>query len=385
MTFTETGNNCHFLKFLLHTSDFFWKKRRKGKEFTTENEIITTRHLLNKLTALGFLLHDYKNESERVTIIAMDGMESEVGASEGRTGKSLFGVATEHVIPQVYIAAKNRKLTEDNFLFGEVTEKTKVIFLDDVRVNIDFEFFFPLITGKLKVNPKGGQPFTLGRDDTPKLFISTNHAISGDGSSFTDRQAFMAFSDFYNEDHKPIHDFHQNFFTEWGKEQWNLFYNLMASALMVYFRSLKEGWVGHGRGILEPPLGFIERRRLRQQMGEDFLAWAEEYFSAEFNNDDFGLQNRMNRQLVRGEVYEDLLEKNPHVRKWITPSSFSRRLKSFCRYMKYHYNPDRPNREGLDFADFIREKNRESFIGEPNKTNGVEYITIADDNYLGMP
>ena len=254
-----------------------------------------------------------------------------------------------------------------------------------MRVNIDFEFFFPLITGKLKVNPKGGQPFTLGRDDTPKLIISTNHAISGEGTSFTDRQAFMAFSDFYNDNHKPIHDFQHNFFTEWGKEQWNLFYNLMASCLMLYFRSLKEGWIGQGRGIIDPPMASIEKRRLRQQMGEDFMAWADEYFSADFNDDDFGLQKRMNHQLVRREVYEDLLEKTPHVRKWITPSSFSRRLKSFCKYMKYHYNPDRPNREGFEFADFIRENNRKSFIGEANKTNGVEYITIADDDYLGMP
>jgi len=381
---TETGSKCDFLKFLLYTSDFFWKKRKKGEVFTTENEILTTRHLLNKLTALGYLLHDYKNDSELKAVIAMDGMQSEVGASEGRSGKSLMGVAIEYVIPQAYIAAKSRKLTEDNFLFGEVNEKTKNVFLDDVRANIDFEFFFSLITGKLKVNPKGGQPFTLGKEDTPKLLISTNHAINGDGSSFTDRQAYMAFSDYYNDTHKPVHDFQHNFFTEWGKEQWNLFYNLMASCLMLYFRSLKEGWVGQGRGIIDPPMGSLDKRRLRQQMGEDFLAWAEDYFSGEVNDDDLGLQRRMNRQLVRKEIYDDMGEKNPLVRKWITPSSFSKRLKAFCKFMGYHYNPSRPNREGIEFADWLRENKRGSFIGEPDKTSGTEFITVADQDYLGM-
>jgi len=385
MELTETGSKCDYLKFLLNTSNFFWKKLKKGGDLTTEDEIMTTRHLLNKLTCLGFLMHDYKNDSENKAIIAMDGMLSEVGASEGRSGKSIVGVGLEYVLPQVYIAAKSRKLTEDNFLFGEVNEKTKIVFLDDVRANIDFEFFFPLITGKLKVNPKGGQPFTLDKEDTPKLLISTNHAINGDGSSFTDRQAYMAFSDYYNDTHKPVHDFHQNFFTEWGKEQWNLFYNLKAACLNIYFRSLKEGWVGNGQGIIDPPMGSIEKRRLRQKMGEDFLAWADEYFSSEINDDEnLGTVKRMNRRQVRKELYDDLMDKNPHVRKWISPSSFSKRIKAFCLYNKYHYNPTVPNREGVEFADYLHENPRGIFMGEADKSGGTEYMTIADSEYMGM-
>jgi hypothetical protein len=32
-----------------------------------------------------------------------------------------------------------------------------------------------------------------------KLFMTTNHAINGEGASFKDRQSHMAFSDYYNE------------------------------------------------------------------------------------------------------------------------------------------------------------------------------------------
>ena len=152
---SNEAQKCDFLRFLSNASKFYWRKRMLYDKDPTRYDAIEpeevfeeTRHLVNKLTATGYLLHDYKNDSELKAVIAMDGKLSEVGASNGRSGKSLFGRAIEYVIPQVYIAAKNKKLTEDQFLFGEVTEKVKNVFLDDVRANVDFEFFFPLITGK---------------------------------------------------------------------------------------------------------------------------------------------------------------------------------------------------------------------------------------------
>src|SRR5690606_26737786 len=151
------------------------KFRKTGLEEdapSLDEQFMNNRHLVNKLTAIGYLLHDYKNASELKAVIAMDGRISEVGASNGRTGKSLVGAAIEQVIPQEYIDAKNKKITEDQFLFSDVTEKTMNIFLDDMRANIDFEHFFTLITGKLKVNVKGGARFSLNQEDTPKLFCT---------------------------------------------------------------------------------------------------------------------------------------------------------------------------------------------------------------------
>ena len=115
--------------------------------------------MASKMTAIGYLLHKYRDKSCEKAVIAMDGRLSEVGESNGRTGKSIVGFAIGEVVPQVYIGAKSKDLEHDPFLFKEVTEKTDNIFLDDVRANIDFEFFFPIITGKLMVNTKGVKRF----------------------------------------------------------------------------------------------------------------------------------------------------------------------------------------------------------------------------------
>lgn len=389
---SEHGQKCHFLKFLEYTSDFVWRKKRKLSGLNgnvkpedmigPEEFLINSKHLINKLTAIGYLLHDYKNDSELKAVIGMDGKLSEVGASNGRTGKSLVGKALEFVIPQVYIPAKNSKITEDIFLFGEVTEKHKNIFLDDVRANIDFEFFFPLITGKLKVNPKGAQPFTLEQADTPKLYITTNHAINGEGASFKDRQAFMAFSDYYNENHKPVDDFGINFFSEWDNDQWNLFYNLMANCLVLYFRSIREGWSGKNSGIVQPPMESIELRQLRQMIGEDFLQWAEASFTQTADGTPT-VESKLNIQHIRKELFDNFTDQYPHARKYVTTTSFGKRMRLYCKFKKFHFNPHKPNHDGVNFFDFVRLYPDKSFDGESDKTGGKEYWTIANNRWTG--
>ncbi len=381
---SKEGQKCHFLQFIINTSDFTFHKKKKYKKTGNSKDspeleelFQDNRHLVNKLTAMGYLLHDYKNDSELKAVICMDGKISEVGASNGRTGKSLFGRAVEQVIPQTYIPAKNKRITEDNFLYGEVTEKTKNIFLDDVRANIDFEFFFPVISGKLKVNPKGGQPFTLDQNDTPKLLLSTNHAINGEGSSFRDRQAFVAFSDFYSDNHKPIDDFGVNFFSEWEQDQWNLFYNLMATCLQLYFQSMREGWAGKNKGIVEPPMESLEKRRLRQQIGEDFMTWAEVTFAVKPDGKPIDENSKINQRNSRKELYDDFLEQHQHARKYVTATSFKKRMRYYCKYKGFHFNPNKPNSEGIEFVTWIKHYPANTFEGEPDKSGGVEYFTIA--------
>ncbi len=386
---TEEGEKCHFLQFLKNTSNFTFRKFQKYKKTGNEEDaplmeelFHDNRHLINKLTAMGYLLHDYKNDSELKAVICMDGRISEVGASNGRTGKSLFGRALEQVIPQTYIPAKNKRITEDNFLYGDVTEKTKNIFLDDVRANIDFEFFFPVISGKLKVNPKGGQPFTLDQNDTPKLLLTTNHAINGEGSSFRDRQAFVAFSDFYNDGHKPIDDFGVNFFTEWEQDQWNLFYNLMATCIQLYFQSLREGWAGKNKGIVEPPMESLEKRRLRQQIGEDFMQWAEMTFAADTDGKPVDENSKIGQRNSRKFLYDDFLENFQHARKYVTATSFKKRMIYYCKYKGFHFNINKPNSDGIEYVTWIKHNPGMSFEGEADKSGGVEYFTISTHEEL---
>lgn len=375
--FSEQAEQCHFAKFLWNSSEFFWRKMIDPasrtpfhKDNRTMDEIFENgRHFVAKMTAIGYLLHKYRDKSCEKAVIAMDGKLSEVGESFGRTGKSIVGTAIGKVIPQAYIGAKSKDLTSDPFIWEEVNEKIENVFIDDARANVDFEFFFPVITGQMTVNVKGMKKSTLPEPQTPKLFFTTNHAINGNSPSFKDRQFLIAFSDWYNETHKPIDDFGVNFFTEWDEKQWTLFYNFMASCLQLYFKAQSLGWGVNRSGLIAAPTERLELRRMLQFIGMNFLLWADEYFGVSDNINPADItSDHLGMKIPRIELYNDYLDKNPLDRKYITAHIFKKKIKAWCEYRGLIFNPhkrDEYGRPGLD-----------------DKSGGVEFFTISNSNAI---
>ncbi len=120
---------------------------------------------------------------------------------------------------------------DPSFITTEVTENTKVVFIDDVKNNFSFESLFQNISGDWFVKNKRGVsiiPFSK----SPKIYITTDHALKGKG--YSERQWLITFSDFYNAQHKPIDDFGVLFFEDWGFDQWNLLCNLMLECIQLY-------------------------------------------------------------------------------------------------------------------------------------------------------
>lgn len=390
LDYSEQSKECHFLQFLMNASNFNHRK----KELTIEDQFLHARNLLNKLTAFGYLLHDYKDETESKAVIAVDGKISEVGVSNGGSGKSIGGEAIGQIVPQVIIDGKNKKLDDDNFRYNDVTEKTKSLFFDDVRPNFEFESVFSIITNGMTVNQKSGRRFSLSKQDTPKLYISTNHMLNGVGSSFTRRQAYIVFSDFYNATHQPIHDFGVPFFSGWDANQWNLFYNLKATCVLLYLKSKQQGWSGaKGLGIVPPPMEDVERRKLRQLMGESFLTWAEAYF----HWDEERHTGNLNQRHSRKELFDDYLNENPLERKYCNAPRFKEKVLAYCRYAGLDFNPKQRNSDGLDLMQYypklveqrpdktlktiLLRDDVPPFVGRDDKTGGKEYFTLANKDF----
>lgn len=349
LDFSEAGLKCDFLQFLWNTSVYFDRKKPFA-DATLDEKFETTRHMLSKLTAFGYLLHRFRESDNQKAVVAMDGTMSEVGKSNGRSGKSLLGVALEQLVPTVTIPGKRKDLMEDKFLFEEVDQRTGAIFFDDVRPNLDIEFLFPYITGKFTLEKKGLGKMTLPPEFVQKFYITTNHALRGEGGSFEDRQFLIGYSNWYNKNHKPKDDFGTMFFDEWDTKQWNLFYNMAATCLHLYFK----------HGLVPAPSEKLLNRKMRQEMGEQFLDWAEEYFSNPDN---------VNQRIYKDTVYQcsradadhikhgdGFVTKYPSHRRWTSPQVFKSKLKLYCKFKKYEFNKEK---EGNDI-----------------KSNGREYIVI---------
>lgn len=346
------GRKCHFLQFLINTSNFTWRRASheiEGAELN-ENHI----HVLSKLCAIGYMMMEAKDANVARAVIGMDGKLSEVGESNGRSGKSLIGELMRRIISIAYIPGKNRDLFGDQFVWNDVVEKTKLVFIDDVLRSFPFESLFPNITGDWSVNYKGGRRVTFPFNMSPKIYIATNHAIGGTGSSFTDRQWLLAFSDFYNDKHKPADDFGGLFFDEWDYEQWNLTWNMLANCIQLYLTY----------GVIQAPGERLEQRKLRQEITETLISWAEEYFSSE---------EKFNHKIARKELYDSFCTYDPAQRKFISPTQFKKKFIQYCTFKGYVFNPDKYDPETGKPHQFDRD-------GKPvidDKSGGIEYITIG--------
>lgn len=366
---TTIGKQCHFLQFLINTSNFTWRKEKMQQEQIRQSgktDIVipdderyeNTEHLIAKLCAIGYMLMECKDRSNSKAVVAMDGKQSEVGTSNGRSGKSIIGELFKHIMSTVYINGKKSDLATDNFLWDELSEKSKAVFLDDVRPGFDFESLFANITGDWAVNYKGGRRCTFPFSSSPKIYITTNHALNGEGSSFKDRQWLIAFSDFYNDVRKPIHDFGVMFFDEWDFEQWNYTWNLLATCVQLYLKY----------GVIESPGERLEARILRQAIGEEFIAWADEYFSSDDNR---------NKRLVRKTLSENYLEYAPSQRKWNTANKFKNKIIKYCEWKGYVFNPQRY--DPISSLPMFFDKDGKPDLDD--KSGGVEYFTIGDEYF----
>ena len=365
---TPESEECEFLQYLANTSNMAFDSEHI-REFTPQEWDDLCHHMVNKITTIGYLLTDFIYESERNAVVIQDHKMSEVGQSFGGAGKSLLGTAIGKIKPQTEIDGKDFSV-DDKFTFQRVTRSTRNVFIDDVRPNFNFQSLFNKISGTMIVQRKQMSDLEIPAAACPKFMIATNHAIKdADEGSIKRRISYVEYSSWYNSGHQPVDDFHHMLFSDWDDRQWALFDNLMAECVMYYFRSREQQWYREGKGAVPPPMRNIELRTLRQNMSEVMYQWAEEYF------DPSG--TKLNERLCKQDVYNDFLSIAGDPRyHGVTPSGFTRKLQYYCRFKGYDFNPTKNNEAGMCYADWKPAHPSESFIGEPDKSNGKIYITV---------
>ena len=109
-------------------------------------------------------------------------------------------------------------------------------------------------------------------------------------------------------------------------------------------------------------------------MSESLYQWAEVYF------DKTGFV--LNSRKQRGEMWGDFKDHFPDMRSGITPSNFKTRLKYYCQFKGLHFNPGKLNKDDkTSFRNWIAKHPGESFIGDDDKSGGIEYISIYDTDH----
>ncbi len=367
LSFNPKIEDCEFFRFLRNTCNFF--DHKPIEEFTEEERSVMAHHLANKLSSLGFLMVDRRDRAVEKAIVAMDAKMSEVNKSCGRSGKSFIGLALSYFKKQTFI--DGRSTEQDKHFFTGVDRDTRMVVIDDIKINFDFTKLYPAITANMVINNKYGSIYTIDYYSAPKIYITTNHALNIKEESTLDRINFMLFSDYYSTRYNPMKEFGHRLFDDWENEQWNLFYNLMIDCVIWYYRLLQPGSWGNG-GLVAPPMEQIEARTERQDIGEAFLDWADTFFHPESSN--------INTRLVRKEVQDAYFAENPGQIYKISSRVFSQKLKTYCQFRHLDFNIFKKDPDGISFLEFVQHSDR-SFIGDRDTANGKEYITVCTRDF----
>ena len=349
-----------FLEYVRNTGRTFWRKEELGIPLSEEEVSEHDLNFVNKVMALGYLLAKHKAAGQPYAVFCMETEQSDEGTHLGGTGKSLFASSIESIRKQLFIDGQNLDTKKGDFMLQGVERGiTDSIFIDDLNHSVDLHKFMPMITGKMVVNPKYVAAFTIDFKDSPKVIFTSNHAINGFDASLRRRTWFTAFSDYYHADdmqrglkeRSPYTEFGKNLISDYTPEEMNEFYNFMLNCLAVWMKI-------HTR--IQPPMKAIDKRILQRALSDEFLFWAEEYFT------DDKLNTLVDKQDTF-EAYKATL--NPKFAAMIKMKTFKQKLIQYCTYRDWKFNPDR-------LLTTVSEKERNDIH---RKVNGEEHYYFYID------
>lgn len=347
-----------FLNYLINTSRIHWRKELeeriqslapkdrasylKANKFNIAGELLNPEeryeqklHLINKIYALGYMLHTFKSPQKPWAVYAMDNKLAGLDESHGGSGKSIFQKAIQELLKKNhYIPGRDPKKTSDDFITHGITPDTDYILVDDCHQYLDYGFFFSWITGDLEVNNKNGLRFVIPFDEVPKIAFSSNYPPNNLDPSLARRLLYIVFSDYYhfnleseyNESRAVSDDFDgKSLFKDFDHAQWNKFYNFCAYAIQFYLANDEK---------VDPPMNNVTLRNLLSEMGEAFKDWADVYFQKKDATNTLFLH--LDKHLIKDNAFADLKEKT-HAK--FSPTKFKKKLRAYCKYKGWEFCP----------------------------------------------
>lgn len=280
---------------------------------------------------IGYLLSTYKNRSNNKAVILND--EVITDNPEGGTGKGLFVQGLSQIRKTSIIDGKQFD-SKKSFAYQTVSLDTKILVFDDVKKNFDFEDKFSLVTEGITLERKNKDAIKLNVHDSPKLLLSTNYAIKGEGNSHDRRRHELEIAQYYGKKLTPSDEFGRELFDEWEEEDFSKFDNYMVNCLQKYLKD----------GLVKQNAKNIKLRRFIAETSMEFFEWSKDRELLPYN-----VRNE------KTEFFNKFTDEYKDYQKWLSRKKFNQWIQKYCSFMDLEYI------EG--------------------NTNGSRWFTIKDDNF----
>lgn len=319
---------------------YVWASHILDRSFNlVENNDNDYKKFINNISAnepfavecvIGYLISTYKNRSNNKAIILNDEIISE--NPEGGTGKGLFVQGINQVRKTAIIDGKQFD-SKKSFAYQTVSLDTKVLVFDDVKKNFDFEDKFSLVTEGMTLERKNKDAIKLNVHDSPKIVLSTNYAIKGEGNSHNRRRHEIEIAQYYGKNLTPDEEFGKQLFDEWDESEFNNFDNYMVYCLQMYLSN----------GLVHQNAKNIKLRKFIAETGMEFYEWA---------SDSHNLP--VNERLEKQVYFNSFVNEYKDFQKWLTRKKFNIWIQKYSNFMNYEYTS--------------------------GNSNGIQWFTVANGN-----
>jgi hypothetical protein len=278
---------------------------------------INDNSLESLISIIGYLVHRYKDPTNAKAIIFMDSYID--GNANGGTGKGVLTKGIGYIRSAAFQDGKFFK-SSDKFVLSNVTFGTRILVIDDVPKDFEFEKIFPLVTEKAVIERKYENKFEIPYEYSPKVVITTNYTVEGTGNSHKRRKIEFILAETFNSEYGPDDKFGHLLYLEWDNNEWVKFYLFIAYCVQEFLK----------KGIVMPMFNVAERK-LKMEATPEFIQYV---------NQNVELGMKLNKKAV----FEDFYSKNPTHFK-IELNTFNSWLQLFAKAYGYkmhstHSGPD---------------------------------------------
>ena len=268
---------------------------------------------------LGYLISTYKNRSNNKAIILNDEVISE--NPEGGTGKGVFVQGISQIRKTSIIDGKLFD-GKKSFPYQTVSLDTKILVFDDVIKNFNFEEKFSLVTEGLTLERKNKDAVKLNVHESPKLIISTNYAIRGEGNSHDRRRFELEIAQYYGKDLTPEDEFKRQLFDDWELIDFQKFDNYMVNCLQLFLNN-----------------GLIRQNAKNIKMRKFIAETCMEFYDFIKDKDNVPRNERLDKKMY----FDKFVDEYQDFKKWLTRKKFNIWVQKYCSFMKYDYISDNTN------------------------------------------
>lgn len=284
-----------------------------------EKESANKRYL-SICTSLGYMIHDYKNLAYCPAVVFNDEVISE--NPEGGTGKGILIKALKNFKNTVSFDGKTFNF-DRSFVYQRVNLDTKVMAFEDVNKNFDFERLFSVITDGIEVEKKNKGTFEIPFKDSPKIILTTNYALRGEGNSHDRRRFEIELTRHYTATYTPLDEFGKLLFDEWTAEEWNTFDVFMSECVQSFLKN----------GLVKQDLIHLPEKRLINNTAPEFIDFMKEWME--------GQNNAPAGDFKKTELYNAFLQENDTFRKWCSSKRFCGWVREYLVFHKIPFEDAR--------------------------------------------